>query len=456
MPLYLIAQTSTDKSVIKHYYKDNIVSVEVWKGADKKIDSLKTYYKNGNLNEVFYHDEKGLRDSNAYQYNGDGEKLVTWKFSHGKLLSRTDHKLPFNKDSEENVKRMLTQLAELNQRTNYNPININDLYKRGNLRARLGNTTLALDDLNRVDRFVNIKSKDTNIVLTEIQKAGREKFKSTLYDMIANLYMGLEMENYSVQYFYKAMTAAPNDMRILYNFANYLQQKKSIKLAQFYLEKIIATTPQHGHARLAIAKLYSDLGEYSKAMEHITVAFTKEQSIIDHSTNYGGRDLKTTRGLLYHKLGESEKGIKDLKEALKMDPNNSYAMKNLGIIYLNQKKYDEACELFEKAKKIFYTLEYDENDLDALLESACNQKQTEIEIVIPKPFVYPNPAVSVIKIENYDYKNFEFEFFNFESISVLRGNTSDGNIDVSNLNSGFYILKIKNQYSSQTFKIIKQ
>ncbi|WP_281297943.1 tetratricopeptide repeat protein [Flavobacterium limnophilum] len=457
LPVLSWSQTNDNNTVVRHYYKDKVVSVEIWKGTDKIVDSLKTYHNNGKINEIFYFDTKGHKNTNCFQYNNLGEKLVTWNFSHGKLLSRTDHKLPFNnKETEENAKKHLQLLTELNTRTNYNPTNINDLYKRGNLRARLGNRTLALDDLKKVERIINKKTKDTTKVISESEKANREKFKSSLYDLLANLYGALEMENYAYQYYLKAMTAAPKDNRILYNFANYLQQKKSTDLARFYLEKIISEQPEHGHARWGMARLYSDIGEYEKAMENIKVAFLKEKIIIERSSNYGGRDLKTTRGLLYHKLGESEKGIQDLKEALEMDPNNSYAMKNLGIIYLDQKKYDKACALFEKVKELDYTLVYDEKDLDALLGSACNNVQPEIVIEKPKPFVFPNPATTVITVKNYDFKNFDYELFDFESNSVLRGNSSDGTIDVSRLNAGFYILKTFNTASPQTFKIIKE
>jgi tetratricopeptide (TPR) repeat protein len=457
-PIFLWSQTNdTSNKVHRHYYKDKVVSVENWKGTDKITDSLKTYYSNGKLNEVFYFDDKGHRNANCFQYNEQGEKLVTWNFSHGKLLSRTDHKLPFNnKETEETAKKHLQLLRELNTRTNYNPIHINDLFKRGNLRALLGNKTLAIDDLKKVEWLINKNAKDTTKVIPESQKANREKFKSTLYDLFANLYGALEMENYSFQYYSKAMAAAPKDNRILYNFANYLQRKKSTDLARYYLEKIVFEQPEHGHARWGLARLYSDIGEYEKAMENIKIAFLKEKIIIERSSNYGGRDLKTTRGLLHHKLGESEKGISDLKEALKMDKNNSYAIKNLGIIYLDQKRYNEACELFEKAKELNYTVVFDENDLDALLQSACNNVQTEIAIEKPKPFVFPNPATTVITIKNYDFKNFDYEFFDFESNSVLRGKSPDGTIDVSRLNSGFYILKVFNTDSPQTFKIIKE
>lgn len=456
-PILLWSQTNNNDTINKvhrHYYKDKVVSVEVWRGTDKIVDSLKTYHDNGKLNEIFYHDDKGHKNSNCFQYNKQGEKLVTWNFSHGKLVSRTDHKLPFsNKETEEGAKKNIQLLTELNTKTNYNPININDLFKRGNLRARLGNKTLALDDLKKVEWIVNKNAKE---VIPDSIKANRERFKSNLYDIIASIYANLEMENYAYQYYIKAMAAAPKDNRILYNFASYLQQKKSIDLARYYLEKIVVEQPEHGHARWGMARLYSDIGEYEKAMENIKVAFLKEKTIIERSSNYGGRDLKTTRGLLYHKLGDSEKGIQDLKEAIRMDKNNSYAMKNLGIIYLDQKKYNDACQLLQKAKELDYALDFDENDLDTLLESACNNVQPEIAIEKPKPFVFPNPATTVITVKNYDFKNFDYELFDFESNSVLRGKSPDGTIDVSRLNAGFYILKIFNTDSPQTFKIIKE
>jgi len=452
----MTAQTNNTNRLKRYYYKDSVVSVEIWSGKDKKLDSLKTYYSNGKLNEVFYYDEKGFKNSNCYQLNKEGEKQVTWNFLHGKLISRTDHKLPFNKVNEENAKNQLQYLTELNQKTNYNPTAIYDLYRRGSLRAGLGNTTLALEDLKKAENYLNKISKNKNSSKLDKALASREKFKSNLYDLMANVYLDLEMENHAIGYFYKAMASAPNDMRILYNFASLLRVKKSTDLAQYYLEKVIATMPEHGFARWSLSILYSDKGEYQKAMENMSVAFPREKNIIARSTDYGGRDLRTTRGFLYHKLGESEKGIQDLKEALEMDKNNSYAMKNLGIIYLEQQKYDEACKLFEKARELKYSLVFDEKDLDGLLESACNKARLKEAIIIPKPFVFPNPATTSITIGNYDFKNFDFEFFDFESNSILKGKSSNTTIDVRSLMSGFYLLKIYNTDSPQTFKIIKE
>lgn len=113
-PLLVLSQTNnndTSNKVHRHYYKDKVISVEVWKGRDKITDSLKTYYNSGKINEVFYYDDKGHKNTNCFQYNKQGEKQVTWNFSHGKLLSRTDHKLPFNnKETEEIAKKIFNYL----------------------------------------------------------------------------------------------------------------------------------------------------------------------------------------------------------------------------------------------------------------------------------------------------------------------------------------------------------
>lgn len=452
---FLVWSQTNNSNVTKTYYKDRVIMSEFWRGADKLPDSLKTYHSNGKLNEVFYYDEKGLKNSDCYQFDDQGDKLVTWQFSHGKLISRTDHKLPFNNVNKEKIQTALKSLTELNARTNYNPTTINDIYKRGNLRYILGNTTLALEDIKRTKNILDHFSKNTKVKPSDSAAAKMNEFKAHLYDLLANIYTNLEQKNMAALYFYNAMIAAPKDLRILYNFANYLQATKSNDLALFFLNKIVAEKPNFGMARLSIARIYSDMGEYEKALENVTIAFQREDAIKKGSTGWNGRDLRTTRGLIYHKLGQSEKGIADLKEALRINDQNSYAMKNLGIIYLDQKKYNEACELFEKAKKLNYTLIFDENDLDDLLESACNNK-TQPEIVsTQKPFVYPNPVINTVIIKNYPHNNFDYAIFDLDNNLISNGKSIDNTIDISTLKGGFYILQVSNNDTPQTFKIIK-
>ncbi len=457
-PVFLTAQEKEEtasENVTRYFYDHKAVSVAIWFGEDKKPDSSKTYYSNGKLNEVFYFDKDGLKDGDCFQYNPQGEKLVTWNFLHGKMTGRTDHKLPFNKDREESVKKALKLLRDINTKTNFNPASINDLYNRGVLGVSLGNNTLAIEDLKKVEFAIDKDPENKKMVLSDSAQKKTAAFRSKLYDRMASVYAVLEMEGSAFHYYYKAISNAPNDYRILYNFATLLQQRKSYDLARYYLEKIVIENPDHAHAYWALARLYSDTGEYQKAFENIEKAFKYEKSIKERTSANGGRDLRTTRGLIYHKLGESKKGIADLKAALETDKNNSFAMKNLGIIYLDQKKYDDACALFQKAKELHYTLVYDQFDLENLLESACNKRQLEKQAET-KAFVSPNPAKTQISVENFISKTFDFEFFDFESKSVLKGKSSDGSINVIGLNSGFYVLKVTSGEKNAVFKLIKE
>ncbi|QSW91480.1 tetratricopeptide repeat protein [Flavobacterium endoglycinae] len=455
LPVFLLAQEKQkEENVTRYFYDDHVVSVAIWYGQDKKPDSSKTYYSNGKLNEAFYFDKDGLKDGDSFQFNIQGEKLVTWNFLHGKMTGRTDHKLPFHKDREESVKKALKMLTDINTRTNFNPTTINDLYNRGVLGVSLGNNTLAIEDLKKVEFAIDKDPENKKIVLSDSAQKKTAAFRSKLYDRMASVYAALEMESFAFHYYYKAISNAPNDYKILYNFATLLQRRKLYDLARYYLEKIVIEKPNHAYAYWGLARLYSDTGEYEKALENIEKAFQYEKVIMEKSTA-GGRNLRTTRGLIYHKIGESKKGIADLKTALEMDKNNSYAMKNLGIIYLDQKKYDDACSLFQKARELNYTLTYEEFDLDDLLESACNKRQPE-KTAKNKPFVFPNPAKTEILVENFSSKNFDFEFFNFESKSVLKGKTTDGTINTISLNPGFYILKVTFGQTVEIFKVIKE
>jgi len=58
------------------------------------------------------------------------------------------------------------------------------------------------------------------------------------------------------------------------------------------------------------------------------------------------------RGNSYCDLNKYEAGIKEYKQALRLDPNNVYARTNLGLTYLRQQKYCKAVNELEKVIEI--------------------------------------------------------------------------------------------------------
>ncbi|MBJ7881140.1 T9SS type A sorting domain-containing protein [Gelidibacter salicanalis] len=216
--------------------------------------------------------------------------------------------------------------------------------------------------------------------------------------------------------------------------------------------------PKHGFAQWLLAIAYSDLGENEKAMKNINVAFQHEDGIYRRSQGTAERDLRTTRGLLYHRLGESQKGISDLKKALRINKNNSFALRNLGVIYHDLGDFAKACEVLTKAKDLAYEKVHDKTDLQPYLKNACNKEHSEFETVEPalQLSVYPNPTQDFAYVKNLDAENFEYEIYNFESKLIKQAVATTNAIDFSDLATGLYILKVKANNKTHTFRVVKE
>lgn len=61
--------------------------------------------------------------------------------------------------------------------------------------------------------------------------------------------------------------------------------------------------------------------------------------------DHGGiqRDIRTLRGFILHSLGQSKIGIEDLKEAIRLNEDNSFAHRNIGAVYYDLGEYKLAC-----------------------------------------------------------------------------------------------------------------
>lgn len=435
--------------VKKYYYDDGIISKLKWYNGDKKLDSLKTYYKSGELNEDFHY-TNGYYDGLSYQYNKKGEKLTTWKFEKSKLIERIDHIIEFNKKTEKKVKSAHVKLKELNERiTNKDSLWTRALPTRARIRAYLGNNTLAMNDYKKFEKYIS-KIKKTKKV--------PEKILGSVYDHIASIYSKYEMENHTIHYKIKALKASPNESRLYYNLGSYLVRIGSYRLGIEYLNKAIEMVPNHSFANWGLAIAYTDLEDYEKAMTSVNIAFKNEATIYKRSQGTSERDLRTIRGLLYHKLGETDKGIDDLEEALNINSDNSFALRNLGVIYHDIGNYIKSCELLEKAKKLGYEKTHDKYDIEDYLEHSCNNKITEHELIklSERPFVYPNPAENDIAIYHYNFKNFNYRIYNFETKLMGSGKAENKTINISNLPSGLYILEVEADGMLNTFKVVKQ
>lgn len=441
------------------FYKDHIVARQKWYGNDKKLDRLKTYYKSGELNEVFNY-TKGVYNGTSYQFNKKGVKTTTWEFNNGKLVKRTDHIIEFNKKTEEKVKKAHADLLELNQNLKLNPNDFRSTFKRANIRRYLGNNTLALIDFKKIERHILKLSKTKEIP---------EKMLANIYDNLASIYSEYEMPNHTIHYKLKALKASPTESRLYHNLGSYLVSVKSYRLGLVYLNKAIDMVPSHSFAHWISAVAYTELEDYDKAMIYVNIAFKNEASLYKRGSGKSERDLNTVRGLLYHKLGDSDKGIEDLEEALNINKDNSFALRNLGTIYYDLGEYALACEYLQSAKSLGYEKTHDKDDLQAYLELSCENavidediteiielKSIETHKITDKAYVYPNPTKGDITIKNLPFKDYHYLIFDYTRKLVFQGDSQKTPINMSHLPNGVYIIKANKNNLSDTFRVIKE
>lgn len=354
---------NSNVSVKQVRYDDGVLAWEHFFNQKRELDSSKTYYKSGELDELFYYD-KGAPNGICFKFNRFGDTITTWQFKRGKLIERNDYILIFTKKNEEKVREGMKRLTLLNKKVKQNPVDIKSIFNRSGVRVFFGNKTLALSDLEKVKkRFDNLS--DPNKV--------PDKVWGGLYDNLGSIYSSFEMEDEALKYRFMALRASPEESRLYYNLGQYLISLKRYKEGIKLLEKAIEMVPSHSFAHWALSIAYTDMGEYEEAMRCVKIAFENEKSIYKRGDGKAERDLNTIRGYLYHVLGDTEAGKADLEEALSINPDNSFALKNLGILYLDAKNDGKACELFRKAKMLKYDKVHDMEDLEPLLDRACMQ-----------------------------------------------------------------------------------
>lgn len=112
-------------------------------------------------------------------------------------------------------------------------------------------------------------------------------------------------------------------------------EDKSIEL----YKKVLDINPDHEYANGEIALLYTEKQDYNNAFKYY-----RRQFDINKEPYY-----LISRGILFDDLGKFDKAISDYKEVLEINPNDSDAYNNLGNVYKEQGKYEEAVKYLKKA-----------------------------------------------------------------------------------------------------------
>ena len=445
--LNTLAYTLNAQTVKRFFYRDSVIALEYWRGADKKMDSIKAYHKTGALDEVFYLKQNKFH-GNAYKYDILGKKITTWTFKNGMLLNRLDHSMEYNEKNEQKVKETHKRLREILK--DYNPKSYKNRFRIAQVRSTLGNRILAMQDL----RWLIARSNNINV---KNKTKTPSKLLGSLYDRLSWNYAHFEIDNFASHFKYKAFRSDPKNMRLAFNLGAYLYETKSYEPARFFLNLALEKWPKHEFSHKVLAAMESDFENYEKAKYHIDIAFQNEEGLIKYGNINVERDLRTLRGYIQHKLGYSDEGIADLNEAINLNFKNTFAHRNLGVVYYDLGNYKLACKHLQLAKDLGYEKIHDRYDLENYLKASCEEvKLIELTHLNTKPFVYPNPTTGKFSIKNIPYDSFEYKVFDYSGKLVTHGSSQNKDLNITELPTGVYVLNTSANNASHTYRVVKE
>ena len=175
-----------------------------------------------------------------------------------------------------------------------------------------------------------------------------KKFKINLSLMADNYYLN---ENYDQSLKVLELFNSKDDLYYWFKIkqeAKIITEKENKDEALKYIEKNFENINNPSTKTLFdLATIYKNSKKYEKAIElYTTIMSVVEKDSLNHA------DLLYRRGGSFERLGEYEKSDKDLLEALKIIPNNSYVLNYLAYSWLERgQNINKAILMLEKAYK---------------------------------------------------------------------------------------------------------
>ena len=183
--------------------------------------------------------------------------------------------------------------------------------------------------------------------LDELYKQGMEAFEKKDYAGAERSFMELLIVS-------PRFADVQNKIGIIFNQTNRLE------LAAQAFEKALVVNPGYTEASLNLAITYSDLGKYEKAREVFERASHFAEKTADKTSGVSGidpfvkgklADEHLRLGNMYYELSLLDDAIDEYRKALRLSPNFSDIITQLGIALRDKGHYDEAIKEFSRAKE---------------------------------------------------------------------------------------------------------
>ncbi len=120
-------------------------------------------------------------------------------------------------------------------------------------------------------------------------------------------------------------------------------QEKKYDLADKTFKRLINTFKEDADLRVIISNMYLDEGLLEEAIKYLEDAYKNDPSAV-HVLN--------RMGIVFRRAKKYDLAEKVFKEAIAKSPDDEYLYFNLGRVYIDEKRWQDAIEVAKKALKI--------------------------------------------------------------------------------------------------------
>ncbi len=211
---------------------------------------------------------------------------------------------------------------------------------------------------------------------------------SEVQQKIAEIYYQLEEYENARNAFVAFLALRPNNIAAL-NYAGYISEKlKDYAAAAGYYERVLAVSGDNLYALNHLGLAYRQLQRFDEAVE----VLHKALSLDPKCERPESENLHNYLGLIYLEQGELGEAIAELRESVRLFPNDTWAREQLVTLYEEQHRY------FEAQLQCQRILEIEPDNLFALdrLQALTQLNIAPMQITEVPPVTLLNPDVEHI------------------------------------------------------------
>ncbi|MEO6725452.1 MAG: tetratricopeptide repeat protein [Blastocatellia bacterium] len=308
-------------------------------GAITAVPSVRTYFVanlNSSANLFLFDDESGTGETSTGKKDNAIKRVFGAPFRMvARMFKRKDDGLAMKKVNEKDIEKI--KVIPMNRTQHSTPGQLADTSNSITTEATtaelaaqtLFEEAVDLHDQSRLDGAI-----EKLVAATVLQSNFPEA-----YNLLGVCYDEKNQYESAQEQYKKALKIEPNNARFLNNagYSYYLAGEFGNSIKHYNRGLKITPNDRRMHNNIGLA--YGRKGEFDKAKQHFTVAV-------------GEVGANLNLGYIYSQLGKYDEAIKSYETALKMKPDSLPAMSNLAQLYDRTGRLRDAAVLHDQYKKL--------------------------------------------------------------------------------------------------------